>query len=114
VLLLRALGLAGEMVHVPKPNEEFRHGHSTSNLELVHQRLANPIALVAEHFVLASGSQLHDVATLSVQKDVMEMFPDSTTEPQRRLRVGFVDDDDDGPRVRGSRAGGNVPFRIIH
>jgi hypothetical protein len=99
LLLLDAATLTGDVVPLKPLDEEPIQRKYTSTLHLAHQRLVSPIAIVAEHFVLSAKSDCHpgdtsDEAALSVQGDVIAMFPDSRTSTQRRLRVGFVSEGD--------------------
>ena len=120
VLILNAVVLTGDVVFIQKSNEESNEAKSTSTLHLAHQRLSNPIAIVAEHFVLSDGSKHRpegapNGATLSVQVDATAMFPERS-DAHRRLRVGFVGDDDDGLKEKTAHdfeAKGPVPFRIV-
>ncbi len=123
-LILSAVFLTGEVVLVRKPDEESSEGESTSTLHLAHQRLVNPVAIVAENFELSDNYDRHpkakyslDEVALSVQEDVFEMFPDSRADTQTRLRVGFLDGNTGGIKdgsVNNPEARQATPFRIAY
>ncbi len=120
-LLLDAVALTGDEILIRKSDEDSNVENVTSTLDLAYQRLANPLAVVAEHFVLSPGNERHhgadlDAAALSVQGGPMAMFPNENPDTTR-LRMGFVGDDDDviqGEATHNSKEKGDMPFKVTY
>jgi hypothetical protein len=77
---------------------------------LVHQRLINPIAIVAEHLIFSAEPMARYVKT---QDDVALSVPDAIVMFPPRLRIGFVADHDKSLRdteTRSLKEKGPVPF----
>lgn len=95
-LLIRAVNEQGDTLliePVSKSSTLDSDAHSastTSTLLLAQQRVANPSAIVAEHFILSTsgGYQFNALApALSIQNNVMDIFGDEKGED--RLGIGF-------------------------
>ncbi len=120
VLLLNAAFLTGDIVPTQNvDSEQSDEMRTTSTLYLAHQRLSNPIAVIAEHFILSTKSSRHaqDQAPYPIQDDAMAMFPDSRTSTQPRARLGFVSEDDDGLQgkdVHKFHEKGSMAFKIVY
>lgn len=95
-LLIGAISKQGDTLlteTVSKSSTLDSDAHSastTSTILLAQQRVANPSAIVAEHFILSTsgGYQFNALApALSIQSNVMDMFGDEKDED--RLGIGF-------------------------
>ncbi|KAG9007794.1 hypothetical protein FRB93_007185 [Tulasnella sp. JGI-2019a] len=101
VLLFRAMAATGDEVIIPTTDDKKKET-TISTLELAHARLVNPVAVVAERFLISdvevaqcrSGGdgnveRLADVADLSVRRDPLDMFAEGRDGANGRLGVGF-------------------------
>lgn len=94
-------GLEVRVVQGVDAGGKARKPEMTSTLSLTHQRLLNPMAIVAEHFVLSSagnGGEMDAAAAdvLSVKEDAMQMFNEAKGPAQGRLHVGFSENTEEG------------------
>jgi hypothetical protein len=95
-LLTRAASQQGDILliePIAESSTSDTNSHSistTSTIALAQQRVADPCAIVAEHFILSTsgGQQFNALASaLSIQKNAIDMFGDELSE--ERLGIGF-------------------------